>query len=253
MSLNRHSVVGFSISALLHLSLAAWLIIGHWGDYPAKSPATEVPLNLSMFQLPSKPTKAMKVVDSFVEKPDVPRPEKSSVLPQKITALPLQKPELFNKEKLETNPLKVQENYSSHQPRSLQNTVEKSENAMNESLLEDSSTEQTEQATAVTAGFISSIEEDYKMALRLAIEAKKFYPRSARRMKREGLVEVDFIVDHSGLITNVSISSSSGVKLLDSAALKAVETLRQFRPIPDELNRTMWAMRIPVEFSLRSH
>ena len=103
---------------------------------------------------------------------------------------------------------------------------------------------------SLEAGFIASLEDEYKEALRRAIEAEKFYPKRARRLRREGFVLVDFIIDSAGFIHRVQVSQSSGTELLDTAAIEAVKRLGRYLPIPPELQRQQWSLEIPIEYSL---
>ena len=251
MSFSRHSAVGFSISALLHISLLVFMLVGGWGQAPSLQAPAEVPLTLSMFT--SQPI-AKKPANKPVTHAQVHAemlPVETRSIPDKSVKVPVAKPvEEKDKPESEANPLAEP---SKTDTAEFDATEPLDDSAIEaEALLASADPEQVGERVNLDPGLLSSIEEDYKSALRLAIEAKKFYPKKARRMRREGLVEVDFTIELSGLIKNISISSSSGVELLDNAALQAVQALRQFRPIPDELNRNQWPMRIPVEFSLLS-
>lgn len=243
MSISRHSLVGFSVSALLHLGLLALVLIGSLGQSPAVQAPVEVPLSLSMFKSLTD-VKEEKIVETPAPAPR-PIPEKVIEVPMEEPVVPEEQPDPETKQWVEQSEPETLETENIE-------VVDERAVEQQETLLASATTEPPGEETTVDAGLLRSIEEEYKNALRQAIEAKKYYPKRARRMRREGLVEVDFTVDRSGLIKNISIYNSSGIKLLDTAALQAVETLRQFRPIPGELNRNQWPMRIPVEFSLLS-
>ena len=240
MSISRHSIIGFSVSALLHLGLLALVLIGGWGESPALQSPVEVPISLSMFKSQADVSEEKNVATPAVELR--PMLEKVIEVPMAEPVVPEETPDS------DTEQLAEQSEPDTVEPEASE--VVDDRVVEQETLLASATAERLGEATAVNYGLLRSIEEEYKSALREAIEAKKYYPKRARRMRREGLVEVDFTVDRSGLIKNISIYNSSGIKLLDTAALQAVETLRQFRPIPDELNRSQWPMRIPVEFSL---
>lgn len=57
------------------------------------------------------------------------------------------------------------------------------------------------------------------------------YPAAAARTNQEGWVELEFIVDTSGTVKNISIVNSQPERLFDAAAVKA---LRQWKFTPAE-------------------
>lgn len=59
--------------------------------------------------------------------------------------------------------------------------------------------------------------------VRSRIERKKIYPDTARDLGMSGEVEVLYELDRSGSLLRAEIASSSGYKLLDQAALRAVK------------------------------
>ena len=98
---------------------------------------------------------------------------------------------------------------------------------------------------------IQRVEEEYKIRLRAAIEARKKYPRRARRLRHQGSVSVSFKVQKNGSINEMSVVSSSNSLYLDKAALETVQLVSTLFPLPEELNRTEWAFIIPIKYNLR--
>lgn len=60
--------------------------------------------------------------------------------------------------------------------------------------------------------------------VRSRIERKKIYPDTARDLGMSGEVEVLYELDRAGNLLRAEIASSSGYKLLDQAALRAVKS-----------------------------
>ena len=85
--------------------------------------------------------------------------------------------------------------------------------------------------------YIRLLEQQYTTALKQAIEAKKYYPSRARRRAREGNVIVGFRINRQGGIKNIRIVSSSSVRILDKAAINAVNNVGKFKPFPEHINR----------------
>lgn len=97
---------------------------------------------------------------------------------------------------------------------------------------------------------ILEIESNYTTALLKEIERHRRYPLRARRRGDEGEVLIEFTILEDGEVTGIQVASSSHSSSLDQAASKALEQLRQFKPIPQQLQRTSWDFRIPVRFAL---
>ena len=78
-----------------------------------------------------------------------------------------------------------------------------------------------------------------------AIERKKFYPSGTRA---QGRVILNIVVHSSGRLVNTKIAESSGIALLDSAAIKAVRRA-QFPVAPEVLKENKYHFQIPIKMS----
>jgi len=81
---------------------------------------------------------------------------------------------------------------------------------------------------------------------------KPRYPRDARRRGEEGNVMLLVDVLPNGRVDEISVESSSGHRLLDDAAVKAVRRWR-FEPAKKTGRPVRAQVRIPVEFNLRDN
>jgi len=81
---------------------------------------------------------------------------------------------------------------------------------------------------------------------------KPRYPRDARRRGEEGKVMLLVDVLPNGRVGEISVESSSGHRLLDAAAVKAVRRWR-FAPAKKTGRPVRAQVRIPVEFNLRDN
>jgi TonB family protein len=77
--------------------------------------------------------------------------------------------------------------------------------------------------------------------IRRRIDQAKRYPEQARLMHQEGRVGVRFRIHPGGVPTDIHVVQSSGVPILDQAALRAV---RHSAPLPDYSP----PIRIPITF-----
>ena len=77
------------------------------------------------------------------------------------------------------------------------------------------------------------------------------YPAQALRMRQQGQVMLRVLVDEAGRPAEVAIESSSGFRLLDEAAVKAVKKRWHFLPATrDGAAIQAWAL-VPVSFVLQ--
>lgn len=70
--------------------------------------------------------------------------------------------------------------------------------------------------------------------VRSRIERKKIYPDTARDLGMSGEVEVLYELDRAGNLIRAEIASSSGYKLLDQAALRAVKSA-SYKSFPEDV------------------
>lgn len=75
------------------------------------------------------------------------------------------------------------------------------------------------------------------------------YPMIARRKKQQGTVWLDISLDQQGQQKALYIHKSSGVPVLDKAAIKAVKQW-QFAQFQHNYHAQQFKIRIPIEFSL---
>ena len=94
------------------------------------------------------------------------------------------------------------------------------------------------------------LESAYKNTIRSAIQKNRRYPRQARRKKLQGTTVVGFRILPDGSHKGWSVVKSSGIKILDSAALNAVRKVKKFPDFPRKLNRLYWDFEVPVRFKL---
>lgn len=79
----------------------------------------------------------------------------------------------------------------------------------------------------------SAAEGLFAQDVRARIERKKIYPDTARDLGMSGEVEVLYELDRSGNLIRAEIVSSSGYRLLDQAALRAVK-LASYKSFPED-------------------
>ena len=71
----------------------------------------------------------------------------------------------------------------------------------------------------------------YLMGLSKEFEKRKDYPATARRLKQEGTVRVQFTVAKDGAISDAVVAKPCPYSSLNESALAAVQSLPQFKPL----------------------
>ena len=63
------------------------------------------------------------------------------------------------------------------------------------------------------------------------------YPELARQHKLSGQLLMDVAIDPDGLVRSIRVLRSSGIKILDEAAIQITALAAPFEPLPDEVRR----------------
>ncbi len=95
-----------------------------------------------------------------------------------------------------------------------------------------------------------SIKLRYLQKLQMTIRQHQHYPRLSRRRSEQGKVLVSLLIDRDGLFHETKVVTSSGYRRLDEAALNTLRDIQRFAPIPDELGKPHWRIRVPLVFAL---
>lgn len=90
----------------------------------------------------------------------------------------------------------------------------------------------------------------YQAKVRQRIEQAKFYPRKAKRLRKQGVVSVRFAITQSGQVIELKIESSSDVAALDQAALDAVTKSSPFPPLPAHYPNDHWRFEVMLIYDL---
>ena len=100
---------------------------------------------------------------------------------------------------------------------------------------------------AEKVGGAATLYTAYLGKLRSVIEQKKVNPRT----RLSGTVVVRFTVDASGQVTSREVTSSSGSRALDEAAVASVDRASPFPPVPSGLSRSPLIVSVPFKYSVR--
>lgn len=82
------------------------------------------------------------------------------------------------------------------------------------------------------------------------INCQKFYPETARAQPLLGRVKVEFTVNRAGQIVRSRIAESSGLPVLDEAAM-AMLRRASLPPPPSEISGDTFVFLLPIRFEMK--
>lgn len=91
----------------------------------------------------------------------------------------------------------------------------------------------------------------YQAKLAAHLRRYRTFPAEARGKGISGVATVRFTVNRSGAVTSASLARSSGVGVLDQAAVDMVHRASPFPPIPPGFSGSTLTVSVPVRFDLR--
>ncbi|WP_300367098.1 energy transducer TonB [Hydrogenimonas sp.] len=91
----------------------------------------------------------------------------------------------------------------------------------------------------------------YLQKVRETIEANKYYPRMAKKLRQTGRVEVQFVIRNDGSVYGIEIVKPCRYKKLNRAARRTIEKIEKFEPFPESLNISEIRVTIPINYTLK--
>jgi len=98
---------------------------------------------------------------------------------------------------------------------------------------------------------LAKAENEYRDIIVKKIEQNKFYPKKVRKMRKEGDVTVEFILNRDGSIRDMQVIEVIGPKALKKAALKAIQVSALFPPFPELSTRQSWSFKTSLQYRLQ--
>ena len=92
---------------------------------------------------------------------------------------------------------------------------------------------------------------DYERALRIIAARYKRYPRVAVDNNWEGTVEVTMVVGANGIVSSITVKTSSGHRTLDDQAIEMFKRAKPLVPIPPALRGKEFTVVLRAIYSLK--
>ncbi len=90
----------------------------------------------------------------------------------------------------------------------------------------------------------------YNRWLKIRVESILRYPELAAQSGIQGTLYIKFDIMKDGSLANLELLKSSGYKILDDEALRAIRDSAPFQPLPSEWNMDRYSIRAAVLFYL---
>ena len=238
MKRNRDTLIGFTLSVVLHGALlAAVLFSATQEKIQTASAPKSVSISLSSLSEVIQETPKKKVCDKPKKKHTKHKEHK------KVAHKP--KPKPAPKKVIKEAPIPVEKEIVKKEiPEEKIEIDEREQELLAVQELEKQKQEAQELAQSLHEEFVKT---NFEM-IREKVLANLRYPSIAKRMGFEGVVHIMLVIDTSGKLLDVMLEKSSGHKLLDSSALKAANQLSQeILPNPKNISR----VTLPVYFALK--
>ncbi|AQW81549.1 energy transduction protein TonB [Campylobacter pinnipediorum subsp. pinnipediorum] len=235
---------GFCVSALFHAVLFTALIHFHSEiKHTGKEEITKISLGtFNPAPIPPAPTPTP---------PAPPKPEPVKPEPVKPKPIEKPKPKKIVKKKVQKQPI----------PKPIQKPIEKQEEVIEETAepqptAAPSATNNSNSSAATSSNaapvvgefnFATSAGDERFSKIHKAIKKNQKYPMKARKMRKQGIVEVSFLLKKSGAVENIKVVNSSGTDILDDAAMKTIKLASKEFPILEK----DYLIKIPMEYKLR--
>lgn len=91
---------------------------------------------------------------------------------------------------------------------------------------------------------------NWQQMLYLQLEKEKRYPRSARRMRRQGVPTITFTMNRAGKVLDVYLVNSSGTDSLDKEAVALVYRAEPLPQPPASVAGVKLTLTVPISFSM---
>jgi len=247
--MKRSFFITLALYTLLALLLSSW----HWPQLSTQPPLAIGDIRLIHKKLqPAKPKSPNPEPPSktpAVSKEPKPAPKKQPHHPEKHKPrikhkLPKKHPHPKKRPALKKKRPKAAPQLIKEVRRAPKSAPHEAKNAPStaKSLSKAKETKSSHQAPDYSATYL----HNYLRRIREAIIANRYYPRIARKMRRQGEVKVGFVILPDGRLDDLHVVQSSGYTLLDRAAITTIKRASHAFPKPKKAVKLV----VPIEYRI---
>jgi periplasmic protein TonB len=183
-----------------------------------------------------------KIVEPIIE-------QKPEPVIEKIVEKPA--PKVIEKPKKVEKVVKKEKPIEKIVEKPVEKVAEKTEKSIEENPVVTQTTPNTNPVIeSISKAQIDSIEDAYLSKVKAKIEKNKVYPKIAKRLNQTGKVVVSFDILKDGKVINIRIIQNSKFEKLDEASIELLTKIGFFEAIPNELNKTVWNIQIPINYQI---
>ena len=235
----------FFITSFLYLSIAL-IFINVINDVSFETKKEEE--SITKISLNSVAIQKVEEVAKEVEKQIVPEP-----IIEKIVEKPA--PKVIEKpKKVEKKIVKQEKQIEKVVEKTPEKVVEKETENIEKMAVAEQNEISTKQESIIQSNSNNernkNLESEYLAKVKNKIEKNKVYPKVAKRLNQTGKVIVSFDILKDGKITNIKIIHKSKFEKLDEASIELLTNIGFFEAIPNELNKTVWNIQIPINYQI---
>ena len=95
-----------------------------------------------------------------------------------------------------------------------------------------------------------TIKNNYLAKVRSTIEHRKKYPRTAKRLRQQGVVIIGFTIYKNGHIGDIKLVKKSSYAKLNHAAIKILKRIGAFSPIPKDFRESSISLTVPIRYKI---
>ena len=235
----------FLITSFLYLSLGIIFVytINEIKIEPKKEETiTKISLNSISIQKVQE-----KKVESIVEQKPEPIVEKIIEKPEqkKLVEKPKNVEKIVQKQKI------IEKPKQELKPKQEEKVIEETKNIIQENpVVTETIKKEIPIEQTLNKAQINSIEDTYLSKVKAKIEKNKVYPKIAKKLNQSGKVLVSFDILKDGKVINIRIIQNSKFEKLDEASIELLTKIGFFEAIPNELNKTVWNIQIPINYQI---
>ena len=176
--------------------------------------------------------------------------------PEKVKPKPKPKPKPRPKPKPKVKPLpkpadEIRKSVEKKIEKSLEPTIEKSEAPVSAPLPAPAAKKPSVSAQKLDREKLERQKAEYLKKVRQMIERKKYYPGIAKKLRQTGEVEVQFVIQRDGSVCCAKVVRASKYRRLNHAALKTVNEIGTFGPLPKVFDEEQLILTVPINYRLK--